>query len=144
VADNNRHRKRAIADNAGTVNPTLRASAVARRLIGMADIATKLVHEDDSVRVWELFLEPGEAIERHTHELDYLFYVFEGSTIQVFDAAGEPAAVLEPKAGDVLAFKAVGDHLVPVGGGDPIPATHSAVNVGKQRYREILVETKAR
>jgi len=108
----------------------------------MAEIATKLVHEDDKVRVWELFLEPGETIERHTHVLDYLFYVFEGSTIQVFDAEGKPPAVLEPKAGDVLAFKVVGDQLVPAGGGEPIPATHSATNIGDKRYREVLVETK--
>ena len=76
----------------------------------------------------------------HTHENDYLFYVFEGGTIDVFDASGEQAATLEPKAGDVLAFRCEGETLVPADGSTPVPACHSARNTGTTRYREVLVE----
>lgn len=109
----------------------------------MAGVGTKKVYENDRVIVWELELDPGEKIPLHTHELDYLFYVYVGGTIEVFDESGAPAGMLYPKAGDVLSFKVVGDMLHPEGGGDPVPATHSACNAGNERYREVLVEMKS-
>lgn len=108
----------------------------------MAGVGTKKVYENDRVIVWELDLNPGEKLPVHTHELDYLFYVYAGGTIEVFDEAGEPAGLLEPRTGDVLAFRVDGDQLVPDGGGASVPATHSARNAGPEQYREVLVELK--
>ncbi len=108
----------------------------------MAGVGTKKVYENDSVIVWELDLDPDERIPLHRHDLDYLFYVYAGGTIEVFDEEGKPAGMLYPKAGDVLAFRVEGDQLIPDGGGAPVPATHSARNAGSERYREVLVEMK--
>jgi quercetin dioxygenase-like cupin family protein len=92
----------------------------------MADVGTRLVFEDDRTKVWEFTLEAGESIEEHTHEYDYLFYVIEGSTLEVRRQTGVTQATLE--AGRVYR-RPKGD-------------THSAKNVGPTRYHEVLVELK--
>jgi len=92
----------------------------------MADVGTKLLFENDRVRVWEVVMEPGESLGSHTHEHDYLFYPTEGSTIEVTRAAGTERTEL--RAGEVHYF-ARGD-------------THAARNVGDRRFHEILVELK--
>jgi beta-alanine degradation protein BauB len=38
------------------------------RVVG--DIATKLVMENDRVRIWEMRLEPGEESDLHRHDHD--------------------------------------------------------------------------
>ena len=40
----------------------------------MADVGTKLIFENEQVRVWEFTLQPGESTGSHHHELDYFFY----------------------------------------------------------------------
>lgn len=93
----------------------------------MAEVGTKLVFENERVKVWEFTLAPGERIEAHTHDHDYLFYVIEGGTLEVSRASGDTRLTLEP--GQVLYRR----------GGD----AHAAKNVGAARYHEILVEIKA-
>lgn len=94
------------------------------------DVGTKLLYENDRVKVWEFALDPGEAIPMHTHTLDYLFHVYEGSTLEVtFPAEAEaPAKKIDLAAGDV--------RYVAKGG------RHMARNVGQRRYVEVLVELK--
>ena len=106
----------------------------------MADIATRKIFENEKFTFWEMVLEPGEQTEVHTHTHDYLFYVLEGSTGEVSDKHGNPVGALEMKAGDSYFFKIEGQELV--SGDFRIPLTHSARNVGKTRFREILVESK--
>ena len=92
----------------------------------MADVGTKLLFENKRVRVWEVVLEPGESLGMHTHELDYLFYPTQGTSVEVTRASGVEHAEL--KAGEVYYF-ARGD-------------THAARNVGDGRFHEILIELK--
>ena len=54
----------------------------------MADVGTKLIFENEQVRVWEFTLEPGQVIESHEHECDYLFYPIEGATLEVVRDSG--------------------------------------------------------
>lgn len=93
----------------------------------MADVGTKLVFENDRVRVWEFTLESGESIEAHRHDHDYFFYPIEGATLEVMRATG--TARLTLNAGEVCFRK----------GGD----THAAKNVDDHRYHEVLVELKS-
>lgn len=37
------------------------------------NVGTKLLHENDRVRVWEIRLEPGERLPAHRHVLDYFW-----------------------------------------------------------------------
>ncbi len=92
----------------------------------MADVGTKLIFENEQVRVWEFTLEPGQVIESHKHECDYLFYPIEGATLEVMRDSGVKQVALN--AGEVYFRK----------GGD----THAARNVDDHRYHEVLVELK--
>ncbi len=42
------------------------------------EIATKLVFENERVRVWEMHLEPGERVPFHCHRTPYFFICHEG------------------------------------------------------------------
>lgn len=106
----------------------------------MAEVATKKLFENDNVIVWEMVLEPGESSGVHTHSHSYVFSVLEGSTCEVLDKDGESCGSLTMEPGFTLHFQLQGKELV-----SPdfrIPVTHSARNLGKSRFREILVETK--
>ena len=104
----------------------------------MAGVGTNVVFEDDKIKVWE-FNQTGI----HTHEMDYVFYVINGSTLEVFDAEDKFVMPLEFKDGDVLPLRLEGDELVVVGNESlRVPATHSARNAGSSTYREVLIEKK--
>lgn len=90
------------------------------------EVGTKLVFENERVRVWEFTLAPGETIGTHQHDSDYFFYPIEGGTLEVTRASGVTRATLE--AGKVYYRQ----------GGD----AHAAKNVSANRYHEILVELK--
>lgn len=47
------------------------------------DVATKVLFENDRVRVWEMTLEPEARSELHRHDLDYLLVFLEGDRIAV-------------------------------------------------------------
>jgi len=109
----------------------------------MAGVGSKVVFEDDKIKVWEFNLEPGEQTPVHTHEMDYMFYVIDGTTLEVFDGDNNPLAPLELNDGDVVPLRLEGDELIVIGNESMrVPATHSARNAGTTRYREILVEKK--
>ena len=109
----------------------------------MAGVGSNVVFEDDKIKVWEFNLEPGERTPVHTHEMDYIFYVIDGTTLEVFDADDNELGPLEVASGDVVALRLEGDELVLIGDESKrVPATHSARNGGPNRYREILIETK--
>ena len=98
------------------------------------DVATKLLFENDRVKVWELALAPGEASDLHEHHHDYLLIQLEGDKIAgIFeeDTKGEyPAGIVE---GDVQ----YGNVFYTSKGG-----IETAKNTGSKHYREILVELK--
>jgi beta-alanine degradation protein BauB len=93
----------------------------------MAEVGTKLLFDNERVRVWEFTLQPGERIEAHHHVHDYFFYPIEGGTLEVTRAGGTTRVTL--KAGEVY-FRRGGD-------------THAARNVDDHRYHEVLVELKS-
>ena len=102
-----------------------------KRVLG--NVGTRVVFENDRVRVWELDLEPGEKSDVHRHDLDYLIVQIEGDRI---------AAVPEPDSGgkytqyiEVQAEPGKVSYLTRGG-------IETAVNVGTRRYREILIELK--
>ena len=100
----------------------------------LGDVGTKLLFENDRVKVWELALGPGESSDVHEHEHDYLLIQLEGDKIAgIFEADthGEyPPGTVE---GDV----SYGNVFFTKKGG-----IETAKNTGKAFYREILVELK--
>jgi beta-alanine degradation protein BauB len=94
-------------------------------------VGTRIIFEDERVRMWELILEPGEASDLHRHDHDYYLIIFEGDLV----------AGVSPKGSGVDSF--VGKvpqagNTVGIGKG----ATEWAYNVGEKTYREVIVELK--
>ena len=109
----------------------------------MAGVGTQKVFEDDRVIVWHLDLEPGEQGERHTHTLDYVIRVLSGSTLEVCGPDGELLDTVELEVGGATSFQIQGDQIVSDRPGYPaVSATHSARNIGPNRFREVLIEFK--
>lgn len=94
-------------------------------------VGTKMIFENDKVKVWEFNLEPGEVVPMHTHRMDYMFHVYEGSTLEV---TYPPEAQMKPGR---VELKAGAVRYIAKGG------RHEARNVGDKRYIEILVEMKS-
>jgi hypothetical protein len=99
----------------------------------LGDIATRILFENDRVRVWELDLAPGERSAIHRHDLDYILVQIAGDRI---------AAVPEPDSAgaykDYIEADVVPGRTRYIGRG----GIETAVNVGSRRYHEILIELK--
>lgn len=48
-------------------------------------VGTRLLFENERVRVWDLALAPGESLEKHIHRRDYFFIVASGGLIRFAD-----------------------------------------------------------
>ena len=99
------------------------------------DIATKLLMENDRVRIWEMRLEPGERSALHRHERDYIMIQVSGDRVAAdFEPdSGGPWGSLGHVEGEV----APGNVLWADRGG-----IETAVNIGDQPFYEIVVELK--
>ena len=94
------------------------------------DVGTKLLFENDRVRVWDLQLALGEQMPFHRHSSDYLYVVIGGGELQTVFPDGTADSPREMKDGDVR-FREV-----------PGEAVHAARNVGSTPWRNIVVELK--
>jgi hypothetical protein len=103
----------------------------ANRVLG--PVGTRIVFENDHVRVWQLQLAPGEDSPTHRHELDHLLIQVAGDRIAVIpepDSAGPYRDYLEA---DVVPGAVV--HVTRGG-------VETARNVGGEPYLEVIVEVK--
>ena len=97
------------------------------------DVGTRLLFENDRVRVWEMDLAPGARSATHRHDLDYVLVQLEGDRIAA-DFEPDTAGALQ---GHVEGTVELGKTRFFARGG-----IETAVNVGTRRYREILIEIK--
>ncbi len=95
-----------------------------------SDVGTKLLFENDRVRVWDLCLNPGESTGLHRHEFDYFYVVIGGGALQGKNADGSNKPIEEFSDGEVRFRKIDGEDI------------HEAINSGKQPWRNIVVELK--
>jgi hypothetical protein len=97
------------------------------------DVATRILFENDRVRVWEMRLAPGARSATHRHDLDYVLVQLDGDRI---------AAQFEPDTAGALKGYVEGTvepgktRFIARGG------IETAINVGARTYREILIELK--
>jgi beta-alanine degradation protein BauB len=99
----------------------------------LGGVGTKVLFEDDRVRVWELRLAPGERSDVHQHELDHLLIEIDGDRVAV-----EPEADSEGPYKDYLEGDVVKGMVIPVDRG----GVETAVNIGTKPFHEIIVELK--
>ncbi len=105
---------------------------MAERTLG--DVGTKVLFENDRVRVWELHLEPGESSDVHEHQHDYLLVQIDGDKI-TGDFEPDTHGTFPP--GLVEGDVAPGNVFYTEKGG-----IETARNTGTKPYREILIELK--
>jgi quercetin dioxygenase-like cupin family protein len=99
----------------------------------LGDVATKVVFENERVKIWEMELPPGGRTAVHRHDMDYILVQLAGDRIRGEfepDTAGQLSGVVE---GDVQPGQVF---YVTKGG------IETAVNPGQETYREILIELK--
>ena len=94
------------------------------------DVGTRLLFENDRVRVWDLQLAPGESTGLHRHSNDFLYVVIGDGTLQTTFADGRRDAPREMCDGEVRYREVAGESV------------HEAINVGDRPWRNIVVELK--
>jgi hypothetical protein len=94
------------------------------------NVGTRLLFENDRVRVWDLQLAPGESTGLHRHTSDFLYVVIGDGALQTAFADGSRDAPREMRDGDVR-YREVADESL-----------HEAINVGDRPWRNIVVELK--
>jgi hypothetical protein len=99
----------------------------------LGGVGTRVVYENDRVRVWEMDLAPGDRSATHRHDLDYLLVFLAGDRIRVEPEPDTAGRYVEPMEFDVP----VGQAFYVERGG-----VETAVNPGTEHYREILIELK--
>lgn len=93
-------------------------------------VGTRLLFENDRVRVWDLCLPPGGSTGLHRHTTDFLYVVIGDGTLQTVYADGSSDAPRTMRDGEVR-FREVETESV-----------HDAVNTGDTPWRNIVVELK--
>ena len=94
------------------------------------EVGTRLLFENDRVRVWDLQLAPGQSTGLHRHTNDFLYVVIGDGALQTAFADGSRDAPREMRDGDVR-YREVADESV-----------HEAINVADSPWRNIVVELK--
>ena len=104
---------------------------MAERTLG--GVGTKLLFENERVRIWELRLVPGEDSDVHRHELDHVLVQISGDRVAVAPEPDTDGPYRDYLEADIVQGAAV---FVPRGG------VETARNVGRQPYHEVIVELK--
>ena len=91
-------------------------------------VATRMIFDNDDVRVWEMDLAPGAVCGLHHHTMDYVLFILSSANV------GAQA----PGGRKMMPFpvKARATYFVPAGG------IESAHNMGDTRFFEALFELK--
>ncbi len=99
----------------------------------LGNVATRLLLENERVRIWELDLAPGERSATHRHDCDYVLVQIEGDRIAAQPEPDSAGAYRDYIEAPVEAGRA---RYIARGG------IETAINIGQRRYREILIELK--
>ena len=96
-------------------------------------IGTRMIFENDRVRLWEVRLAAGERGDFHRHDLDHVLIQISHSKIAVESPPESPTSYgpyleADVKPGDVVFMRRGG--------------IETAVNVGDTPFHEIIVEVK--
>ena len=97
------------------------------------NVGTKLLFENERIRVWDLVLQPGQALEKHVHHEDYVFIVLEGGSLVHVDDEDASKDVAVNYATDQVVWLESGEGLV----------HNKLVNVGDKPYRNLVIELKS-
>jgi beta-alanine degradation protein BauB len=92
-------------------------------------VGTRLLFENERIRVWDITLEPGESLPLHRHRTTYFYRCEVGGTVRVGLPDGSAEVYESPQ--DEVHFHEIGpDDLV----------VHDLANVGETTVRFTTVE----
>ena len=91
-------------------------------------VATRMIFDNDDVRVWEMDLAPGGVCGLHHHTMDYVLFILSGANVGAQSPGGRKMMPFP--------VKARATYFVPAGG------IESAHNMGYTRFFEALFELK--
>ena len=98
-----------------------------------AHVGTRVLFENERIRVWDLALEPGESLAKHIHRNDYCFIVVSGGLIRFADP-DNPADYHDVQfADDQVEFRDVAGGKV----------DNRLTNIGPKAHRNFVVELKS-
>ena len=93
----------------------------------LGGVGTRVLLENERVKIWEMLLEPGDSSDLHQHTMDYVLCILEGTGIdadrpngETFKGRVQPGQVFYIKRGGI----------------------ERAVNRSDTRFREIIIELK--
>lgn len=92
------------------------------------DVGTRVLFENDHVRIWHLELAPGESSPLHTHANPYLFVVIESARVLTKFPDGTTSDDVDP-TGEAV-FVAHDDNT----------RTHTLNNIDDKRYVNRVIE----
>jgi hypothetical protein len=96
-------------------------------------VGTKVLFENEKIRIWEMALQPGERTTMHEHKFDYVVVQVAGDRIAVDPHPDTKSVYKTYQEEDVIP----GFNLFVEKGGIEV-----ALNPGKKPYLEIIVELK--
>jgi hypothetical protein len=99
----------------------------------LGGVGTKVLFENDRIRVWHLRLAPGEESPVHRHDLDHVLIQISGDRIAVAPEPDTQGPYRDYMEADVLPGAVV---AVSRGG------VEVARNVGEKPYLEVIIELK--
>ena len=102
-----------------------------QRVLG--GVGTKVLMENDRVRIWEMRLDPGQESAVHRHDLDYILVQVSGDRI-----AGVPEPDSAGEYNEYIEADVVPGNVIYIGRG----GIETARNTGSRQYYEILIELK--
>ncbi len=98
-------------------------------------IGTRVLFENERVRVWEMRLAPGKRSALHVHENDYVMVQISGDKIAADIDSASP-----PVWGDITHLEADVDPGLAIWGRRG--GVETAYNPGQREFYEIIVELK--
>jgi hypothetical protein len=96
-------------------------------------VGTRLMFENERVRVWDLALAPGESLEKHIHRVDYFFVVQSGGLIRFADPD-------DPSDFHDIQFEDDQVTFIPIDGEGKVD--NRLTNIGTKQHRNCVVELK--
>ena len=98
-------------------------------------VGTRLMYENERVRVWDLDLEVGASLAKHVHRLDYFFIVASGGLIRFADPDN-------PTDFHDVQFEDDQVTFVPVTDRDAGKVDNRLTNIGTKHHRNYVIELK--
>ena len=97
------------------------------------NVGTRVMFENDRVRIWDLALEPGQELAKHIHRVDNFYVVISGGLIR-FENPDDSADVRDVQFED--------DQVTWVNVPPEGKIDNRLTNVGTKPHRNLLIELR--